>query len=659
MEQGRRRKRVRHHSDSSIYSTAVLNPSESDSSSGHETRRRKLITSHSQVAYATRLADPIHMTAGQPYGLGSSARSIADRFLSPFNQLIAQDTQGSPKPSVFDDSEFSWSSSDLAKDSDTTRSLANALGLLSLLDEGGGAPERSEMVNPQRLPPTKHKIPHLQREDFSMWCTDLTVNHVSIPSPPCKPSQQCPQNGERSPEVLENRQNTADTDSDEKIGPEDFVLLASDKPEKDRTSTDNTQTDGAILTASSDTSVNEERGRHSRRRGSSDTSSELTPDTAARMRKIKGKHRRERTGSSDDEKHWTRITYGCILPKKRDSAQTRQKYINKLRAGQFDGSYEELIEINRILDQMENPEASDPFEDVSSDSLDDEDDVTKPFSARSHTTENIDGDYFVRDPGPAPRSPVARNEPVRSVEQLHDEAEIGVWRGREASTQPPWMFEREENNVLVVDVPFFYDESSGTVMETRERDHDVAKISAQEISQQALASSGSRESQSTVADEVNHTQSENKQDPDDEETAHLTCRQPKKNEDCFVNTVHVPAPGLNVWMDCFPDQNLRQPLQTTVQHISIHHGQPKTHDPILAYIQSTTSPMMHLRVNGEKRSSQLQDASEDYAVVRKLAETTGRERWWEFCIEDIQCAVCDKLVKDQRRRDRVSCSSFI
>ncbi|CAD6441309.1 5275ede2-753c-4ad1-b383-d3a435a1e404 [Sclerotinia trifoliorum] len=72
---------------------------------------------------------------------------------------------------------------------------------------------------------------------------------------------------------------------------------------------------------------------------------------------------------------------------------------------------------------------------------------------------------------------------------------------------------------------------------------------------------------------------------------------------------------------------------------------------IINYLLETSPKNMHLYLNGSKRSSQVDDKSEDYAIIREIAGTTASERYWVFDIEDIHCGICCKMMRDQRRRD--------
>ncbi|KAJ8057997.1 hypothetical protein OCU04_013170 [Sclerotinia nivalis] len=72
---------------------------------------------------------------------------------------------------------------------------------------------------------------------------------------------------------------------------------------------------------------------------------------------------------------------------------------------------------------------------------------------------------------------------------------------------------------------------------------------------------------------------------------------------------------------------------------------------IINYLLETSPKNMHLYLNGSKRSSQVEDKSEDYAIIREIAGTVASERYWVFDIEDIHCATCCKMMRDQRRRD--------
>jgi hypothetical protein len=565
---------------------------------------------------------------------------------------------------VSDGSEFSDSSSD-SKDA-----LATCLETISLRDRSEDTTGPPKKPNPQELSFTKDAISRFH-PDFGMWRTDLQVYRASAPSPESISGRQHPQNGERPLESLEYWRDSADTEQVGELNPEGTTITDSDEDETGRTITSNTQFEDAIHITSSISSSQEDCGRFRRRRESSDSMNSSSSEIAARRRKKKGKYRRESTGSPDAEEHWTRKTYRFNVPKKHDAAETRQKYIDKLLAGRFDGTHEEQVRINRILDQMENPDISDPSDDFLSDLSENAGDLIVPFGGKLPVPETKAGSRFAGDPGPAPRSPVRERVRSLSLGYSHDDEETTcVWRGWEGLAKLWEAAKCADHDVLVDSDALFKDEDANIETKITDVDDKAVVMPAPDVAQGALALLELTKSLPVVTDEVHHTQQKDIQHP--EETQHPEEKQHSEKEDipynpmprrqksydsyeCIVNTVQVPTPGINVWMDCLPDQKLLLETAFSDLHgLSRFHCKPIAHDPIRAYVQATTQPTMHLRINGEKRTSQVQDASEDYAVVRKLAETTGRERWWEFCIEDIHCAVCDKLIKDQRCRDRVS-----
>lgn len=71
---------------------------------------------------------------------------------------------------------------------------------------------------------------------------------------------------------------------------------------------------------------------------------------------------------------------------------------------------------------------------------------------------------------------------------------------------------------------------------------------------------------------------------------------------------------------------------------------------VLNYLLDTSPKKMHININGSKRTSQVEDRSEDYAILRCMANYS-EPRYWVFDIEDLHCAVCCKQMRDQRRRD--------
>ncbi|KAF7947422.1 hypothetical protein EAE96_008510 [Botrytis aclada] len=71
---------------------------------------------------------------------------------------------------------------------------------------------------------------------------------------------------------------------------------------------------------------------------------------------------------------------------------------------------------------------------------------------------------------------------------------------------------------------------------------------------------------------------------------------------------------------------------------------------VLNYLLDTCPKKMHININGSNRTSQVEDNSEDYAILRYIAEYS-EPRYWVFDIEDLHCAICCKQMRDQRRRD--------
>ncbi|KAI9649940.1 hypothetical protein NHQ30_002525 [Ciborinia camelliae] len=120
-----------------------------------------------------------------------------------------------------------------------------------------------------------------------------------------------------------------------------------------------------------------------------------------------------------------------------------------------------------------------------------------------------------------------------------------------------------------------------------------------------------------------------------------------------------PPPGLNVWVDgvsnrktlemlgFLPDHDEKNVAVEASRGVESKHRFPK--DAVINYLHETSPRSMHLCINGEMRSSQVEDKSEDYAIVREMAGAS--ERYWVFDIEDTHCATCCKTMRDQRRRE--------
>ncbi|KAM0195794.1 hypothetical protein ACHAPC_000278, partial [Botrytis cinerea] len=58
---------------------------------------------------------------------------------------------------------------------------------------------------------------------------------------------------------------------------------------------------------------------------------------------------------------------------------------------------------------------------------------------------------------------------------------------------------------------------------------------------------------------------------------------------------------------------------------------------VINYLLETSPKKMHININGSKRTSQVEDKSEDYAILRCIADS-NEPRYWVFDIEDIHCA---------------------
>ncbi|KAF7921661.1 uncharacterized protein EAE98_008508 [Botrytis deweyae] len=141
-------------------------------------------------------------------------------------------------------------------------------------------------------------------------------------------------------------------------------------------------------------------------------------------------------------------------------------------------------------------------------------------------------------------------------------------------------------------------------------------------------------------------------------------------------TSHVPpsTPGLDVWISGisnrktlemlgYPSPNSHIPSLTpnpssfppTSPISTIPASNPTTRPQIpastvLNYLLETSPRKLHINLNGSKRTSQVEDKSEDYAILRCIAHY-HEPRYWVFDIEDLHCAVCCKRMRDQRRRD--------
>ncbi|TGO31869.1 hypothetical protein BHYA_0392g00030 [Botrytis hyacinthi] len=135
------------------------------------------------------------------------------------------------------------------------------------------------------------------------------------------------------------------------------------------------------------------------------------------------------------------------------------------------------------------------------------------------------------------------------------------------------------------------------------------------------------------------------------------------------------TPGLDVWVSGishqktlkmlgYPSSNSHMPsltptppffLKTTspISTIQKSHTITRPQIPassVLNYLLETSPKKMHITINGSKRTSQVEDKSEDYAILRCIANHS-EPRYWVFDIEDLHCAICCKQMRDQRRRD--------
>ncbi|KAF5872190.1 uncharacterized protein Bfra_005544 [Botrytis fragariae] len=154
-----------------------------------------------------------------------------------------------------------------------------------------------------------------------------------------------------------------------------------------------------------------------------------------------------------------------------------------------------------------------------------------------------------------------------------------------------------------------------------------------------------------------------------------------KTESAYRNIIQTTqlapsTPGLDVWISGISNQRTLEMLgyPSSNPHISSLASNPssppntpssptsriqKRNDAItrplipassvLHYLLDTAPRKMHININGCKRSSQVEDNSEDYAILRYIANYS-EPRYWVFDIEDLHCAVCCKQMRDQRRR---------
>ncbi|TGO46583.1 hypothetical protein BOTNAR_0578g00030 [Botryotinia narcissicola] len=156
--------------------------------------------------------------------------------------------------------------------------------------------------------------------------------------------------------------------------------------------------------------------------------------------------------------------------------------------------------------------------------------------------------------------------------------------------------------------------------------------------------------------------------------AHLKTESPCRS---IIQTTHSsPAtPGLDVWVSGISHRKTLQMLgypsskshmsfltstspsfpNTTTPTSKIQKSQANTRSQIpassvLNYLLETSPKKMHITINGCKRTSQVEDKSEDYAILQYIAHCS-EPRYWVFDIEDLHCAVCCKQMRDQRRRD--------
>ncbi|TEY68517.1 hypothetical protein BOTCAL_0118g00150 [Botryotinia calthae] len=155
-------------------------------------------------------------------------------------------------------------------------------------------------------------------------------------------------------------------------------------------------------------------------------------------------------------------------------------------------------------------------------------------------------------------------------------------------------------------------------------------------------------------------------------------KNPKTESPCrsTIKTTQIlpSTPGLDVWVSGishrktlemlgYPPSNsyISSPASkpsfanTNIQTSRIQKSNVTTRPQILAssvinYLLETSPKKMHININGSKRTSQVEDKSEDYAILGCIA-ASSEPRYWVFDIEDIHCAVCYKQMRDQRRRD--------
>ncbi|TGO44623.1 hypothetical protein BCON_0486g00030 [Botryotinia convoluta] len=154
---------------------------------------------------------------------------------------------------------------------------------------------------------------------------------------------------------------------------------------------------------------------------------------------------------------------------------------------------------------------------------------------------------------------------------------------------------------------------------------------------------------------------------------------PKTESACrrIIQTTHLPpsTPGLDVWVSGISNRKTLEMLgyPSSNSHISSLASNPSsfpnTTSPtsriqkrnaiarpqipassVLNYLLKTSPKKMHININGSKRTSQVEDKSEDYAILRYIADYS-EPRYWVLDIEDLHCAVCCKQMRDQRRRD--------
>ncbi|KAB8297645.1 hypothetical protein EYC80_001453 [Monilinia laxa] len=126
-------------------------------------------------------------------------------------------------------------------------------------------------------------------------------------------------------------------------------------------------------------------------------------------------------------------------------------------------------------------------------------------------------------------------------------------------------------------------------------------------------------------------------------------------------TTRLPSPprGLEVWVDDVSNRKTLEMLGFLPDEDEINIGKESynvgatrprfTKDEVVNYLQETSPKSIHLCLNGKKRSSQVDENSEDYAIVREIAGSS--DRYWVFDIEDIHCPTCCKIIRDQNRRE--------